>query len=176
VTSPPYGSSVHGQIRSSRETGNPGVAKFDYRYGTDPGNLANATTDHLLESFTEILTQCTRMLRPGGTVAITTRPWREHGELVDLPSAVIAAGQRAGLVPVERCLALLAAVRDGQLVARPSFFQLRNIREARAAGVPMHLIIFEDVIILRLDGPPAPGTAGTASRGRSTPGRSSGVG
>nr|WP_282190003.1 hypothetical protein [Streptomyces sp. S1D4-11] len=39
---------------------------------------------------------------------ITAHPWRDRGELVDLPSAVLAAAEAAGLVPVERCVALLA--------------------------------------------------------------------
>jgi modification methylase len=87
------------------------------------------------------------VLRPGGVVVVTVRPWRKRGVLVDLPSAVIAAGAAAGLTPIERCIALLAAVRDGHLVARPSFFQLQQVRKARTAGVPMHLIAHEDVII-----------------------------
>jgi hypothetical protein len=78
---------------------------------------------------------------------VTARPWRKHGQLVDLPSAVIGAGLRAGLTPVDRCVALLAALRDGTLVARPSFFQLQAARKARAAGTPMHLIAHEDVLI-----------------------------
>jgi hypothetical protein len=41
----------------------------------------------------------------------------------------------------------LAAVRDGHLVARPSFFQLQQVRRARAAGTPMHLIAHEDVLV-----------------------------
>lgn len=153
LTSPPYGAATHGHILASRNSGQPGVTKFDHRYGTDRGNLANATLDNLLEGFTAILTQCAALLRPGGTVAVTTRPWRQHGELIDLPSAVIAAGQRAGLLPVERCVALLAGIRDGQLVARPSFFQLKNIRDARAAGVPLSLIVHEDVVVLRAIAP-----------------------
>jgi tRNA1(Val) A37 N6-methylase TrmN6 len=148
VTSPPYGNSVHGQVRSTRETGQPGVVKHDYRYGTDPANLAHARTDHLLEAFTHILTQCRHLLRPGGTVAITTRPWRERGELIDLPSAVLAAAEAAGLIPTERCVALLAGIRDGQLIARPSFFQLKNVRDARRAGLPLHLIAHEDLVVL----------------------------
>jgi hypothetical protein len=61
---------------------------------------------------------------------------------------VITAGLAAGLQPVERCVALLAAVRGGKLVARPSFFQLQQIRKARTAGVPLHLIAHEDVLVL----------------------------
>jgi hypothetical protein len=80
-------------------------------------------------------------------VVVIARPWRKHGELIDLPSAVNGAGIRAGLTPVDRCVALLAAVRDGHLVARPSFFQLQQVRRARAAGIPMHLIAHEDVLV-----------------------------
>ncbi|MGG2459747.1 TRM11 family SAM-dependent methyltransferase [Streptomyces sp. RGM 3693] len=139
VTSPPYGPSVHGQVRSSRETGEPGVVKKDFRYGHDRANLAHVSTAHLLEAFTEILAQCRTMLRPGGTVVVTTRPWREHGELIDLPSAVLAAGKAAGLTPSERCVALLAGIRNSQIITRPSFFQMKNVRDARRQGVPLSL-------------------------------------
>ncbi len=64
-----------------------------------------------------------------------------------MPSAVIGAGVRAGLIPTERCIALLAAVRDGRLIARPSFFQLSAVRKARASGTPLHLIAHEDVLV-----------------------------
>ena len=149
ITSPPYGAATHGQIKATAETGEAGVQKFDYRYSTDRGNLAHANRENLIAGFAEILAGCRQMLRPGGVVAVTARPWREHGELVDLPSEVIAAGVQAGLEPIERCLALIAGVRDRQLITRPSFFQLNNIRNARAAGVPLHLIVAEDVLLFR---------------------------
>jgi modification methylase len=147
VTSPPYGPAVHGLVRP---TPGEGVAKSDNRYndGTDKGNLAYRDLPGLVGGFTDILRGCVRLLRPGGVVVVTVRPWRKRGELVDLPSAVVGAGIAAGLMPIERCVALLAAVRDGRLVARPSFFQLQQVRKARAAGVPMHLIAHEDVIVL----------------------------
>ncbi|MHB6910201.1 TRM11 family SAM-dependent methyltransferase [Streptomyces sp. CB02959] len=147
VTSPPYGPSVHGQVRSSRETGEPGVVKKDFRYGHDRANLAHVSTDRLLHAFTEILAQCRQMLRPGGTAVITTRPWRERGELIDLPSAVIAAGQAAGLHPTERCVAMLAGIRNSRLITRPSFFQMKNVRDARRQGIPLSVVQHEDVLI-----------------------------
>ncbi|MGH4029267.1 TRM11 family SAM-dependent methyltransferase [Actinomycetota bacterium Odt1-20B] len=147
VTSPPYGSSVHGQVRSTRESGERGVTKTHYRYSHDPTNLAHVSTDQLLNAFTEILAQCRLMLRPGGTVVVSTRPWRERGELIDLPSAVLAAGRSAGLTPTERCVALLAGIRDSQLVTRPSFFQMKNVRDARRRGVPLSVIQHEDVLV-----------------------------
>ena len=101
------------------------------------------------------------LLRPGGLAVVTARPWRQHGELVDLPAAVIAAGAAAGLVPVARCVALLAGLRGGRLIARPSFFQLDNLRRARAKGEPWHLIVHEDVLIFRNPGlPGSPAAAG----------------
>ncbi|MDG4857579.1 DNA methyltransferase [Streptomyces sp. T-3] len=148
LTSPPYGNSVHGQVSSSRDSGEAGVTKKNFRYSHDPNNLAHVGVDRLLEAFTEILTQCRHVLRPGGTVVITTRPWRERGELIDLPSAALAAGIAAGLTPTERNVALLAGIRDGQLVPRPSFFQMKNVRDARRRGIPQHLIVHEDVLCL----------------------------
>ena len=150
VTSPPYGPSVHGQVKAERRRGaEGGVRKYDNRYGHDPANLAHQGLDELLAGFTAILSGCAVLLRPGGLAVVTARPWRQHGELVDLPAAVIAAGARAGLVPVARCVALLAGLRSGRLIARPSFFQLDNLRRARAKGEPWHLIVHEDVLIFR---------------------------
>ncbi|OIK04388.1 TRM11 family SAM-dependent methyltransferase [Streptomyces monashensis] len=161
VTSPPYGNSVHGQVRSSRETGERGVVKTDYCYSHDPSNLAHVSTDRLLEAFTEILAQCRRLLRPGGTVVVTTRPWRERGELIGLPSAVLGAGQAAGLTPTERCVALLAGIRDSRLITRPSFFQMKNVRDARRLGIPLAVIQHEDVLVFTRPGQPAARTATT---------------
>jgi modification methylase len=156
VTSPPYGPTVHGLVRPGAD----GVAKHDNQYGTDKGNLAYRGTTGLVDGFTQILRGCATLLRPGGVVVVTARPWRKHGELVDLPSAVIAAGTAAGLTPVERCVALLAAVRAGHLVARPSFFQLQQVRRARTVGVPLHLIAHEDVLVLAKLPQPESGSVG----------------
>jgi hypothetical protein len=100
---------VHGLVRPGAD----GVTKFDNRYGEDKGNLAYRDLAGLIGGFTDILRGCAKLLRPGGIVVVTVRPWRKKGELVDLPSAVVTAGIAAGLVPIERCVALLAAVRDG---------------------------------------------------------------
>ena len=39
-------------------------------------------------------------------------------------------------------------LEDGELVARPSFFQLQQVRKARSQGIPLHLITHEDVLVL----------------------------
>jgi hypothetical protein len=74
--------------------------------------------------------------------------------LVDLPGAIITSGVAAGLQPVQRCVALLAAVRNGRLAPRHSFYQLTLVREARRSGVPLHLIAREDLLVLRRLGSP----------------------
>ena len=154
VTSPPYGRTVHGQVRAEKRAGGGGVHKYDNRYSDDPANLATHGLDDLLAGFTQILAGCAALLRPGGTVVVTARPWRQRGELVDLPGAVLAAGANAGLIPAERCVALLAGLRGQRLIPRPSFFQLDNIRKARARGEPWHLIVHEDVLVFRAPGSP----------------------
>jgi hypothetical protein len=148
VTSPPYGPSTHGQVAVSPGAG---VQKYHHLYGNtlDRGNLANIGHHRLLSGFTRILAGLVPYLRPGGHIAITIRPWREHAELIDLPSQILACGIHAGLIPVERCVALLARAAEHDLVARGSFFQRDFIRKQREAGLPLHLISHEDVLIFR---------------------------
>ncbi|MEC3974965.1 TRM11 family SAM-dependent methyltransferase [Amycolatopsis sp. H20-H5] len=148
VTSPPYGPSTHGQVSVSRTVG---IQKYHHLYGNtlDRGNLANIGHHRLLAGFTRILAGLVPFLRPGGHIAITIRPWREHAELIDLPSQILACGIHAGLIPVERCVALLARAAEHDLVARGSFFQRDFIRKQREAGLPLHLIAHEDVLVFR---------------------------
>lgn len=148
ITSPPYGDSVHGHVRAD---GKAPVSKFDHRYGAvlDRGNLANVGLGRLLSGFTKILAGAAEYLAPGGHVMVTARPWRQHAELVNLPTHLFTCAELAGLVPVERCAALLGRLADGEFVARSSFFQRDFVVKQRAAGLPMHLIAHEDVVILR---------------------------
>ncbi|MFD3705809.1 TRM11 family SAM-dependent methyltransferase [Nocardia sp. NPDC058658] len=147
ITSPPYGDSTHGHVTTAPGQG---VHKRNHRYGAvlDRGNLANVGLNRLLSGFTRILTESATYLRPGGHIVITARPWRQHAELVNLPAYIITCGTLAGLVPVERCVALLGRLADGDLIARSSFFQRDFIRKQRNAGLPFHLIAHEDVIVL----------------------------
>jgi tRNA1(Val) A37 N6-methylase TrmN6 len=159
VTSPPYGPTTHGRVSATPDGG---VHKYHHRYGNilDRGNLANIGHHRLLAGFTKILTATAAFLRPGGHIVITLRPWREHAELIDLPAQILACGIHAGLVPVERCAALLARVAENDLVARGSFFQRDFIRKQRHAGLPLHLIAHEDVLVFRPKSqPPLPTSA-----------------
>ncbi|MFD7659817.1 TRM11 family SAM-dependent methyltransferase [Actinosynnema sp. NPDC059797] len=148
VTSPPYGPSTHGQVAAAPGAG---VQKYHHLYGNtlDRGNLANIGHHRLLAGFTRILAALRTYLRPGGHIAITIRPWREHAELIDLPSQILTCGRTAGLIPVERNVALLARAATTDLVTRGSFFQRDFIRKQREAGLPLHLIAHEDVLVFR---------------------------
>ena len=146
ITSPPYGPSVHGQ---ANPTPGGGITKWDHRYSTDPKNLAHRPLGDLLDGFTSILDQCRELLRPGGFVAVTARPWRRDGELIDLPAQVLLCAEAAGLILFERNVALLAALRDDSIVPRVSFFQLNQVRKARKGGLPLLAIAHEDLLVLR---------------------------
>lgn len=146
LTSPPYGDSVHGHVRTSRGGG---VAKSNTSYSDDPANLARAGLDGILDATLVTLAAARELLQPGGIVAVTARPWRRGGALVDLPAAVIVAGEQVGLVPFERNVVLLAGLRGDGIVPRASFFQLDSVRKARQSGLPLRVIAHEDLLVFR---------------------------
>lgn len=151
LTSPPYGQATHGTIT----TGDHGVHKTDYRYSESPANLANGDLDSLLNGITTIFHSAHRLLSPGGILALAVRPFRHAGALVDLPGALVDLADDTGLQLHARAAALLAALHpDGTLTSRATFFARHNIRVARAAGHPLHLIAHEDILLLRT--PPRP--------------------
>ncbi|MGH3950646.1 MAG: TRM11 family SAM-dependent methyltransferase [Pseudonocardiaceae bacterium] len=156
VTSPPYGPSTHGHVRTHGPRRSK-VRKIHHRYG-GARNLAYRDHDELAEGVTQILTSAAAILRPGGIVAITARPYRHRGELVDIPGMVLAAGLGAGLRLHEECAALIAGIRDGRLVPRASFFQQKNLRAAIAEDNPQWLVQHEDVLVFQARGRVAPAT------------------
>ncbi|MBQ1091389.1 DNA methyltransferase [Streptomyces sp. B93] len=98
----------------------------------------------------QALTECRPMLRPGGHVIVTVRPHWHRDQLLDLTGRALSAGREAGLVPVERCVALLAALRGDQLIVRASLAQRRGAaRLERAIGHPIMLTAHHDVLVFR---------------------------
>ncbi len=148
LTSPPYGPSLHGQVthRSRAEA----CASSHDRYSTDPANLAHVGLAGLLAAMGQVFAGRPTAAPRRGFVAMTVRPWWHRGELVDLPGALAAVGEDAGLVLYERNVALLAGLRDDRLVPRASFFALEQVRKARARGVPRLVTAHEDLLALRL--------------------------
>jgi len=146
LTSPPYGPSLHGRVTA---TPGRGVRKEHDRYSKDPANLAHVGLATLLDAMHTLLAGCTRLLRPGGIVAMTVRPWWHNGQLIDLPGALAGVGEQAGLVLYERNVALLAGLREDNLVPRASFFALDQVRKARERGIARSVIAHEDLLVWR---------------------------
>jgi modification methylase len=94
---------------------------------------------------------CEPLLRSNGHVAVVARPRRHpDGSLTDLTTQVIAAGTAAGLVLVDRCIALTAELRDNRLVTRTSLSERRSAARARTAGVPISLVAHHEVLVFQL--------------------------
>ncbi|MFV2216617.1 TRM11 family SAM-dependent methyltransferase [Actinomadura sp. LOL_016] len=149
LTSPPYGSYTHGHVRSGRDNGGGSVIKRHHRYSADRGNLAHRPLPALLDAFGQILAGTATLLRPEGIIAVTVRPIRAKGELIDLPGQVIDTADQHGLVLTGRHAALLAGLRDGGLVSRASFFQMLETGRARDRGIPACVTAHEDLLIFR---------------------------
>jgi hypothetical protein len=145
LTSPPYGASLHGHVKA---VPGHGVLKSHDRYSRDRNNLAHVGLERLLAGMVDILRGCTPLLRPGGIVAMTVRPYWQRGTLIDLPGRLTAAlVEHTDLTLLDRNIALLAGIREDRLVPRASFFQLGQVRAARAHGLPRHITAHEDVLV-----------------------------
>jgi hypothetical protein len=146
LTSPPYGRTMHGRVEHRRGP----LTRFANSYGPpDPASLAHRGLAGITAGMRLILAGSMPLLRPGGIVVITARPWRRDGLLVDLPGALAQVAVEVGLQPVRQCVALLCAVREGRLYARHSFHQLAVTRRSRANGVPIHLPQHEEVLVFQ---------------------------
>ncbi|MFF1679456.1 DNA methyltransferase [Streptomyces sp. NPDC058256] len=100
-----------------------------------------------------ILAQCRELLRPGGHVVVQAGSWRQHGYLRDSAGLILAFGRAAGLIPVERCIALLAELRGDHLAVHASLAQRRAAaRHERAIGHPITLSAHQDVLVFRRPG------------------------
>ncbi|GAA2011213.1 hypothetical protein GCM10009799_44340 [Nocardiopsis rhodophaea] len=154
LTSPPYGAMTHGLVRSRRD-GAEKVERWSHTYNRTrnraesrlsapggPAEVVHADPGHVPPA-----------ARTGAVVAGTAHPYRMQGKLVDFPGQVSQAAVRAGLVPHEKCVALLCALRDGGVVSRASFFQLIETQRLRAKGLGVQVIQHEDVLIFINPGP-----------------------
>jgi modification methylase len=176
LTSPPYGNATLGDPRGGKgmarsrafegrrmtaaDRARAAKAPNWCRYGDSTGSVARlryGRTDEALtprgESYlaamAAIYAVCARMLRPGGYLVLVTKNLRADGALRNIAGDTITLCQQIGLVFQQHIVALLAALRDGELLPRPSYFQLTHVRQARARGERTQLVCHEDVLVFQ---------------------------
>ncbi len=147
VTSPPYGCDA-GMIDKQAWLAGGRLCPADtLNYSTDKANLGYARGRAYEEAMTEIYAACHGVLRPGGHLVVVTKNTRRKGRTLDLAGLTVALATAAGFSYLGHVIALHAAIRDGDLVARPSYWQTTQVRHARAKGEPAHLVAHEDVTV-----------------------------
>jgi SAM-dependent methyltransferase len=112
-------------------------------------NLTHQPPRRVAAGMATILRGALPLMAPNSHIVITGRAWREHGDLVDLATTITDTVVRAGMLPVQRCVALLAGIRDNELVTRTSRYHRRAATRARAAGNRWHLPCVQEVLVAR---------------------------
>lgn len=157
LTSPPYACQIEmiGGSLGAKDTRN---------YNADRRNLGHARGTHYREAMAGVYAASAAALKPGGFLVVVTKNLRSGGELHDLAGETVALCQQTGLLYWQHVIALHAAIRDSQLVPRPSFWQLSTTRKALARGERVQLGCHEDVLVFR-----KPDTAVAATTRRRQP-------
>ena len=147
VVSPPYACDA-GVIDKPAWLSGRTLCDFDsLNYSRDKSNVGHARGEAYVASMAEIYAGCHKVLRAGGLLVTVTKNTRRAGRAFDLTGTTVALSRSVGFVYLQHVVALLAAIRDGSLFARPSFWQLTQIRRARGRGEPAHLVVHEDVCV-----------------------------
>ena len=151
VISPPYACDAGVIDRKAWVAGGRLCDTATLNYSTDRANLGHARGHAYEQAMADIYAACHAVLRPGGLLVTVTKNMRRAGRLIDLAALTVDLAQAAGFSYLGHVVALHAAVRDSDLVARPSFWQLTQTRKARVRGEPAHLPVHEDVLVLQAD-------------------------
>jgi modification methylase len=147
ATSPPYACTPGMIDKPAWRRGGTLARRDTENYSPDYANLGHARGTAYLAEMATIYAGCFQVLRPGGLLVTVTRNLRRQGRLFDLAGATVTLVEQAGYQYLQHVVALLAAVRDSQLHARPSFWQLTQTRRARERGEPASLLVHEDVLV-----------------------------
>ena len=149
LTSPPYDCEIETIDKPAWIRGGSLGAKDTRNYSSDRGNLGHARGHDYRAAMVDVYWACAATLKPGGFLVVVTKNLRAGRALNDLAGATVALCQQAGLLYWQHVIALHAAVRDGALVPRPSFWQLSTTRKALARGERLQLVCHEDVLVFR---------------------------
>jgi modification methylase len=145
VTSPPYACDAGVIDKRAWLAGQRLCPDDTLNYSTDRANLGHARGPAYETAMAEIYAACHAVLRPGGHLVVVTKNTRRKGRTLDLAGLTVALATAAGFTYLQHVIALHAAIRDGDLAPRPSYWQMTQIRHARSRGEPAHLVAHEDV-------------------------------
>lgn len=153
ATSPPYGCDA-GVIapyyeRSRRKLT---CSADGLNYSGDRANLGHARGAAYRSEMAKVYAACFELLRPGGLLVSVTKNTRRKGRCYDLLGETVSICEEVGFTYLQHVIAVHAAVRDGQLCSRPSYWQISAIRRAQARGEAAHLVVHEDVTCLLKSG------------------------
>jgi modification methylase len=146
LTSPPYGCDLIEPYKTARPAEAVRAAR---NYGGGARNVGHARGAAYLRAMADVYRAAAAVLKPGGFLVTVTKEMRPTGALRDLGGETIALCERAGLVYWEHVIALLATIRGGELVPRPSFWQRLQLRRSLAQGEFRQLVCHEDVRVFR---------------------------
>jgi tRNA G10 N-methylase Trm11 len=149
LTSPPYACEVGQLDKKAWGKGGDLCPTRARNYSADRSNLGHARGRTYLEAMAGIYEACAAVLKPGGFLVVVTKDMRRRGALRNLAGDTIALCEQTGLLYWQHVIALLATIRDGELVPRPSFWQGMQIKRALERGERTHLVCHEDVLVFR---------------------------
>jgi modification methylase len=147
ATSPPYACEAARIDRPAWLAGGTMRDADSRNYSTDRANLGHARGDAYATAMAAVYAACFTVLRPGGLLVTVTKNMRRGGQLIDLAATTHQLVTAAGFAYLQHLVALLAGIRDGGLIGRPSFWQLTQTRKARQKGDPLHVVVHEDVLV-----------------------------
>ncbi|MGH8995732.1 MAG: TRM11 family SAM-dependent methyltransferase [Acidimicrobiales bacterium] len=147
VTSPPYGCDAGVIDRKAWLAGRRMCDDDTLNYSRDKANLGHARGPAYERAMAEVYAACHDVLRPGGHLVVVTKNTRRKGRTLDLASITVALATAAGFTYRQHVVALHAAIRGSDLVARPSYWRVTQVRHARERGEPAHLVAHEDVTV-----------------------------
>ncbi len=145
-TSPPYACDVGNMDKAKWGAGGDLCPSDARNYSTDKDNLGHARGVAYEAAMAEIYAGCFELLRPGGILVTVTKHTRRGGRTLDLAGLTSALARGVGFAYLGHVVALHTAIRDSQLVARPSFWQTTQVRKARSRGEPAHVVVHEDLL------------------------------
>jgi len=147
VTSPPYACEAGVIDKQAWLRGRRLCDASTLNYSADRTNVGHLRGAEYRAAMAAVYAQCYAVLRPGGLLVTVTKNMRSGGRLADLATITIGLANDAGFGYLQHIIALHAAVRDGELVRRASFWQLSQTARARQSGQTLHLIAHEDVLV-----------------------------